>query len=529
MIRSLRTSLPVYFVVLITGCGGGNNGNQPFVNEPLASTDISSITNTSAGATPFISFIELSAIDISVIKNINFTIQPKADTFSKAVSVSFNAPYLTHEGYADIALKSISLPIFGLYADYANLVDITLTFIDDSERRLPTAIITTSANSSGSTVLTTPTVHVARNSSDNLGFNYFYIKNGISTPVIIDTDGYVRWLGLGQTYSSSSIWYQNGFVVGESDQYIGSSGSAIVRYELDGRVATSYLSDPDYLKFHHNIDHGKDGLLGEFDLTSKYESTLAEFDPVTGTKLHEWDMAQIISDYMTANGDDPSLFIQQGGGSTADWFHSNASTYDARDNSLIVSSRENFLIKIDYATGQIIWIFGDPTKYWYTFPSLQAKALALAPGGLYPIGQHAVSITPQGGLQVFNNGLQSLNQPSKPGDWRSYSTVSTYSIDEVNQVATDNSEFDNNKSLLSNICSSAYTVADGSMLIDYAAVAAGSATPAPAPNSLSFGNSARLVGLNPSKTIAFDFEYPNTSCNTNFNAEVVRLESLIFN
>ena len=219
---------------------------------------------------------------------------------------------------------------------------------------------------------------------------------------------------------------------------------------------------------------------------------------------------------MTANGDDPTLFVRPG----VDWFHNNASTYDPRDDSLIVSSRENFLIKLNYSTGQVVWIFGDPTKYWYTFPSLRAKALTTA--GLYPIGQHAVSITPQGYLQIFNNGFQSGHQPaSQPtGAYRPYSTVSTYVIDEVNHTATDVSEFDYNQSISSIICSSGYTEQDGSMLVSYAYV----------PSVASPGTFvARLVGVNPASNVTFDFEYPTNGCGTSFNARVIRFESLSFN
>ncbi len=89
---------------------------------------------------------------------------------------------------------------------------------------------------------------------------------------------------------------------------------------------------------------------------------------------------------MTAAGDDPTPIVRPG----IDWFHMNSTVYDQRDDSLIVSSRENFVVKIDYSTGAIKWIFGDPTKskYWYNSPSLRAKALTLAGGGLYPDGQH---------------------------------------------------------------------------------------------------------------------------------------------
>ena len=84
-------------------------------------------------------------------------------------------------------------------------------------------------------------------------------------------------------------------------------------------------------------------------------------------------MADILTSYMQANGDDASAFVRPG----SDWFHVNASTYDPSDNTVIVSSRENFLIKVNYSTHDIVWILGDPTKYWYSFPSLRAKALII--------------------------------------------------------------------------------------------------------------------------------------------------------
>src|SRR5437762_5138739 len=101
-------------------------------------------------------------------------------------------------------------------------------------------------------------------------------------------------------------------------------------------------------------------------------------------------MAHIIGAAMIAGGDDPSQFVHP---TPTDWFHLNGVTYNRADDSVIVSSRENFLICLDYQTGAIKWILGDPTKAWYQFPSLREFALALAPGSLPPIGQHAPSLT----------------------------------------------------------------------------------------------------------------------------------------
>ena len=63
-----------------------------------------------------------------------------------------------------------------------------------------------------------------------------------------------------------------------------------------------------------------------------------------------------------------------------DWFHNNSVTYRASDDSLIVSSRENFVIALDYASGAIKWILGDKTKAWFQYPSLSQFALTVPAG-----------------------------------------------------------------------------------------------------------------------------------------------------
>ena len=160
----------------------------------------------------------------------------------------------------------------------------------------------------------------------------------------------------------------------------------------------------DVENFHHNIDPGKTGALLEADTTTYYESVVMEVD-FSGKLLKTWNLADIISAAMRAGGDDPSQFVfQRTPQSNNDWFHNNAVTYNRADDSVIVSSRENFVIAIDYETGAIKWILGDPTKKWYQFPSLRQFALRLAPGSLAPIGQHGLSITYDEALLLHDNG-----------------------------------------------------------------------------------------------------------------------------
>ena len=226
-----------------------------------------------------------------------------------------------------------------------------------------------------------------------------------------------------------------------------------------------------YTDFNHNINRGKNGFLAEVDATSgdvaNIESNVIDFvDSSLISIPNHWDLGAILSAYMSSHGDDAAAFVRPG----VDWFHSNSAIYDSSDDSVIVSSRENFVIKLDYKTGTIIWILGDPTKYWYSFPSLRAKAVTLAPGGLYPIGQHALSITSDGLLLLFNDGLGSVDQPvgAPAGETRSYGAVSAYSIDEQSMTARNMWNYSADKEIYSSICSSAYQTADKSLLIDYA-------------------------------------------------------------
>jgi hypothetical protein len=198
-----------------------------------------------------------------------------------------------------------------------------------------------------------------------------------------------------------------------------------------------------------------------------------------------------------------------------DWFHTNSAVYDARDDSLIVSSREHFVMDIDYDTGAIRWVLGDPTKYWWQFPSLRAKALTLDGPGLYPIGQHSLSITRDGLLLLFNAGTPTEHQPvgAPVGEARTYNAVSAYRIDAANMTATEVWRFDYGQSLYSDHCSSAYEAGD-SILVSYAR----------ADNRLH----ARLVGLDAAHEVVFDFQYDARGCNTSWNAVPVPLEAMSF-
>ena len=504
----MRISLVLIVFCCLSACGGGSKappaaqpGSFMSLAVTVAATSDAAIAGTRAGATPFIAFVQLQGASLASVQSISYTIIRRRGSVSKPVHVNYTIEALTRRG--DVQAGQIALPVFGLYAGYQNDIGIQLVFNDASTQDLWSRI-NTNAYTDPTGIYDSPTLVKARKPGETLGFDFFVMKSGLGTPVIVDTDGAIRWVGVGIDSSSSTALVDNGFVIGDP------ISTSVHRVELDGSVATTALASVDFTTFHHNIDSGKNGLLANMNSTTNTESTIDEFTVASGFGK-EWDFAKILSDYMVSQGDDPSTFVRPG----VDWFHSNAATYDPSDNSIIVSSRENFLIKVDYESGAIVWIFGDPTKYWYSFPSLRAKALLLTQPGAYPIGQHAPSITSDGLVMIFNDGFQSLNQPAgaPAGASRSYSTVSAYSIDASAHAATEAWRFDYDQSIFSAVCGSAYEAAGKSLLVDYPWTDGGKQT--------------RLVGLDAQRRVVFDFQYVNAGgCTTSWNAVPIHLEAM---
>jgi hypothetical protein len=463
-----------------------------------------SVASSTPGPTPFIAFVQLSAPSLGTLQSIGYVIQAMPGSASKPVNVTYAIGRLQSRGY--VSGSTITVPVFGLYAGFTNSLNIQLQFDGQFSQTLPFQI-TTEPYADPLGIYDHPNILVARAPGSSLGFDFFAVKSVVEPVLVIDTDGVIRWVGVGSvsTEISSAVLFDNGgFLIGSGFSPL------LTRIELDGLVTTASILDPNVVFFHHNIDPGKGGALVEVATPTSVEAVLEDIGP-SGFAFHTWDLAPLLADYMTSQGDDAGAFVRP----TTDWFHNNAATYDPSDDSLIVSSRENFVIKIDYATGAPIWILGDPSKYWYTFPSLRAKALTLADGGLYPIGQHATSITSDGLLMVFNDGLGSTNQPpgEPAGESRSYSTVSAYAIDPATMTAQEVWDFDYDQTIFSPICSSAYEASEKSILVDYADVDGGS--------------QARLVGLDANHDVIFDFEYLSLGpCRTAWNSVPIPLDNL---
>jgi len=461
------------------------------------------IAGHQAGPTQFIEWVDVSGINASLLTSIGFTVAAKPGATAKASSATYSKAYLLARGYLKSGAGTAHFPVVGLYQKYTNSVSIRI--VEGTAVKTLTTTVTTPAY--GDTRYVSPRVVVPRNPRVALDYSYMMMKNWSSpnAPVIVDVDGEVRWVGHGQNGPTpTSTFQRNGIFYG--------FGTSLFRMELDG--TNTFIKDyatSDHVNNigHHNYDLGKSGILLEVNADGHQEDRIIEVD-FTGTVIKTFDFATIISDAMVAGGDNPSGIVVL----SSDWFHNDAATYWTANDTLVVSSREIGVFGINYSTSKIKWILGDRSKLWYTFPSLRKFALTLPVGAIAPTGQHAVSITSQGDVMMFDNGTQSGNSPGNtlPGPSRSYGAPRRYTIDEKKMTASLAWSYEHGRKVYSPICSSIYQ--DGkSYLIDYA--------------SEGWGTTIRLMGLGAGDVTAFEYLYPGDWSN-GWNTQPVHLEAMNF-
>ncbi len=452
------------------------------------------------GPTPFIDYIS-ATVTQGTLTNVLFSVVPKAGSYTRPITASISAASLAARG--GMSGNSLIIPVFGLYAGATNTVNLVFSFSDGSISQVNVPV-TTPAYPLPCGATSGPVIQQNRHATSDLSFDYFLLKDYCSktAPAIVDTDGNIRWVGTVSNASLPSIFYNNGI-------YVSDGATGVDRLELYGGTTKigDYASYGVTYTGHHNYDRGRDGIVLDVNTTTETEAVDLEIDPESGKVLNEWDLGAIISAAMKAGGDDPSHFVLPVG---TDWFHNNATTYNPADNTLIVSSRENFVIDVDYDTPpdgikKIHWILGDTTKHWYQYPSLRKYALQLGPNTLPPIGQHAVSIDSSGNLGLFDDGYGSLTQVPA-GASRTYSAARTYQINTAAMTATSVLTYSPTPSIFSYVCGSAYEAGAGSYLVDFAAA--------------NGGQMLVLQGLGSLGNVVFDFRTPESStCGAGWNAE----------
>ncbi|MDC1105553.1 aryl-sulfate sulfotransferase [Prolixibacteraceae bacterium] len=367
----------------------------------------------------------------NALDHISFEILPKeGSTIVEPLKGTYTKHYIETKGFLDKESMLISFPIFGLYDAYKNRVRITSMFSNNRKWEKVLQIETKAYEFSE-----TKNTNIFANKQNFVGESYIHIVTD-KGPMIMDIEGNIRWAYediLDLTCRTSALLDKHMYC-----KQKGTPFDTLLKLGFDGTQEIIPFECGHYsgAAIHHEINLSPNGLLLEIHIkdgtTLKQRgSVLIEVDK-TGKLLQSWDMDEIIGSCLT-NGELPiETFIRNhaSSGKALDWFHMNSSTYDKHDNSILISSRENFVIKVGYSDKQVKWILGDPTKFWHTLAPLNKYALKLTDGNIN-IGQHSLNFLKDGELLMFNNGENSTVPyfpKEKLGATFSKSMISAYQI-----------------------------------------------------------------------------------------------------
>ncbi len=338
------------------------------------------------------------------------------------------------------------LPILGLYPDEVNRVVLTLEN-SDSHVVTDTLEITTEPLPD---FFPTPEINVLNEDRMEPGMHFNEVHIGVAGsfytyPMIFDNNGDIRWyVDLG--YHQRITWpiQFNG-----DGTFFAVFGVTIVEYDMFGNELNRIVVEENNM--HHEVIKLPNGnyvvavsrvgatmVKNEEEVTS-VEDYIIEIDR-NGTIVTEWDMAEVLDVNRTT--------LTNGG---EDWFHMNSIWYSENDHSLVISGRNQGVVKVDWKNN-LKWILA-PHKGWgkagrYEKISETAPFLLTAvdesgtpysddvqqgtlenSGFSWVWGQHAPLILPNGNLFIFDNGYN-RNFGSAP----SYSMGTEYEIDEDNMT-----------------------------------------------------------------------------------------------
>jgi len=351
---------------------------------------------------------------------------------------------LSHQ-FSDSGLYH-AVTVLGLYANYANTVDLWCILPNDSVAARGTVTITTPALPANMPTKIVTTTLDTGNVAEGWNLVSNWSCSDPQIPYFVDDYGDIRWL-LNYTGTSalSGLSYDCGLErLRNGDYFFGDlTSQKIYEVGITGTIVNTWPLPSGYL-FHHNVIEKPDG---NFIMTvSKTGSTNAngvgtiedhviEVNRTTGALVNDWDLNVSLNDTRTVLSTDAQ-----------DWFHGNGVVYDSSDNTIILSGRVQGVVKLTYAN-QVEWILGPHRGWGKSGNGVNLNTLLLTPldSTGSPITdtsvvegwtndssfewnwyQHSPFLMPNGDLLLFDNGSSRNFDSTTPAR---YSRAVEYKID----------------------------------------------------------------------------------------------------
>ena len=352
---------------------------------------------------------EISPLTALVIFETESEVAPVVTIIGKDENTTF-----THEFDANTVHY---LPIYGLYAGRDNEIIIEY---GDVEKR-----ITITTEELPEDFILPTSVEADKESLEN--DLYFFSPSSGGYTSAYDVNGDVRWY-----LTINALWeinrLSNGHLMVSTERLVNSPYYMTGMYEMDllGKIYKEISLEGGY---HHDYFEMPNGnlLVASDDFNSGFgtvEDVIVEVDINTGDIVKSWDLKDVLNreDGKSEN------WVEY------DWFHNNSVWYDEATNSITLSGRhQDVVINIDYDTGDLNWIIGDPTNW-----SEEYQKYFFTPIGddfEWQWSQHAAMITPEGYVFILDNGnnKSKIKEEYVPAE-ESYTRGVMYKIDTDNMT-----------------------------------------------------------------------------------------------
>ncbi len=348
-----------------------------------------------------------------------------------------------------------NVPIFGLYANYENVVDLTYTDKDGRERGTTQIKIKTDALTGDGI----PEIQVisAQESRMEPGINFVnYPGNStldVSMPYMVDNEGEIRWILLFKSSPDlKNISISSGFERTKRGTFIAGdqNNQRIVEMDMFGNLLHQWDLQKLGYTFHHDVVEAANGNL--LITVNKTGAKLAngqprvldhiiEIDTLSGSLVKEWDLANIVDTarYLKPDGVTPPQFSQ----SPNNWAHNNGITEIGND--LLATMRYQGITSFTH-DGKLKWLIS-PHKYWgekyqpYLLSPVDENGNAITDSAVimgdastegfdWAWGPHTPIALSNDRILVFDNGYNRHWIPNYITNNSNYSRVVEYKIDE---------------------------------------------------------------------------------------------------
>lgn len=364
------------------------------------------------------------------------------DASTVTVTIPGDIPETTFTHTFDTPGTEHLLPIYGLYPDRVNPVEITVSSALEGTKTTVVELKTAPLPED------MQLVEVLASAPETMAGQLTIASSVYLTGY--DGEGKVRWYLTSNMILDNSTpitLLENGHMALQLTRLVRPALYAVGIHEVDylGKIYYEYTANG----IHHEIQVLENGnfVLASEDTPDYIEDFLIEINRTTGAVVREWDLKEVLdierlSDpaylesrievVQIAQPDLPPETVEAAttAALTSDWFHNNSITIDEENNYMVVSGRQkDCIMAFDMDTLEILWMITDPTASW-TEPFADKLLTPVNQDFQYSYGIHSCQLLENGDLLVFDNGnFRSKDYATSLSAEENYSRGVHYRID----------------------------------------------------------------------------------------------------